>query len=279
MEKDNVSAIKTAFLLLFIITFSLLITGCEINEKYERVVKLSEPFGVATQFEVKTYNGSISIAGVAVGRCDISAKITGKGTTIEDAEKVANSIEIKIEYVDNKFITRIDKPALLEQQYYSIDFDITLPTYTNLELHTHNGSVKTSNVDGNVNSSSHNGSITTENISGSINLSTHNGDINCSDFFGKVYARTHNGSISVDYYSDAFNAIDADIATHNGGIDIKTPDGLSVALDASTHNGSIKTSIPVSVVGEINKKSVRGKIGTGKGNLILRTHNGSILIR
>ena len=278
MRNHCFPAITTTFLLLLITVFLASITGCELNQEHERLVRLSEPFKAGGQFKVRTHNGSITSGGVDAETCNIKAIIIGKGTTIEEAKKVAESIEIHLDHSNGKLITRIDKPKLLEQKFYSINFDITLPLDTSLDLHTHNGSIIVYNINGTVRTVSHNGSIKTERITGSVNLTTHNGDIDCNDFKGNVHARTRNGSIRVDYDRNAFNVLNADIATHNGRIDIQTPDGLSAKLNAITHNGSIKTSLPVMVVGEIDKKNLQGTIGTVRGNLILKTHNGSISI-
>jgi len=70
-----------------------------------------------------------------------------------------------------------------------------------------------------------------------------------------------------------------DIVTHNGDIDFTSPPNFSAKADISTHNGSIRTALPITVVGEVSKRELRGTIGSGEGRLHLETHNGSIKIK
>jgi DUF4097 and DUF4098 domain-containing protein YvlB len=82
------------------------------------------------------------------------------------------------------------------------------------------------------------------------------------------------------YYTGTAPAIcNVSLTTHNGGIDFTAPPSFSAAVEASTHNGSIKTDLPVTVVGEVSKKKLKGTIGTGQGKLHLVTYNGSIRIQ
>jgi DUF4097 and DUF4098 domain-containing protein YvlB len=49
-------------------------------------------------------------------------------------------------------------------------------------------------------------------------------------------------------------------------------------LDASTTNGSIRSDLPVTVSGQINRRSLRGALNGGGPELELETTNGSIQI-
>ena len=112
-----------------------------------------------------------------------------------------------------------------------------------------------------------------------MKLRTHNGGINCKGVTGNVELSTHNGQVNVVYSDDAAPAVNASLTTHNGGVELKTPQGLSAKVEASTHNGSVHTDIPITVVGKVSKKNLVGTIGSGEGKLYLKTHNGSINIK
>ncbi len=260
MEKIRILRAKRISLLICMSVFIFWTSGCDLGEKYQRTIYLSESLESGRQFAAETHNGSIRVTGAQTGVCDVTVRITGRGPTVEDARKVAENINIRLEYSDGRLTTRIDKPARLTQQYYSIDYEIKLPSGTGLEFETHNGSIKV------------------EKLTGPIRVSTHNGGIDCYNVFGNVHAQTHNGGVNVSY-DDKADIIDTNITTHNGSIKINVPDESSAELNASTHNGSIKVSMPVTVIGEIDKNNLRGKIGKGLGSLYLRTHNGSITIR
>jgi len=144
---------------------------------------------------------------------------------------------------------------------------------------THNGSVEITNITGKVDGTTHNGKVTAEKVCGTAELRTHNGSIRCKEISGDTQLKTHNGSVKVYYATTASPTCNVSLITHNGGIDFTAPADFSAAVEASTHNGSIKTDLPITVVGEVSKRKLKGTIGTGQGKLHLVTHNGSIRIQ
>lgn len=251
---------KNACLWILGLTVSICtLAGCDATERFQRTVTLSTALEANRSLEASTHNGAIRVSGIRTGDCELKARITGRGLTVEDARKVAESISIRLASVVDGLAVRVDKPELLKQRYFSIEYDITLPVRTRLDLHTHNGSVTISDIQGEIRSETHNGAIRTDRITGPVHLSTHNG--------------------SVDVLLNGQNRIIADITTHNGSIDLKTPEDVSARMEASTHNGRITVSRPIIMVGDITKSNVRGTIGTGLGRISLRTHNGSITVR
>ena len=255
------------------------IGSCAMRAKYERTVQLSAPLSPGSSFAAQTHNGSITIAGAEVTDCNLTATITARAITEEDAKKLAEQIKIKLEPFGDKLTTKIDKPTFRFNQSVSVSLDVTVPNNTNLELTTHNGAVSITNITGRLNGTTHNGKVTTEQISGSTKLRTHNGSVICRQVSGDTQLKTHNGGIKV-YYSDAAQSVcNISLITYNGGIELATPSSFSGEVDASTHNGSIRTDLPITIVGKVSKNKLTGKIGTGRGNLHLETHNGSIRVR
>ena len=248
-------------MLVFILGVSLSAAGCDVNEKFRKTVTLSKPMEPGKLFEAGTHNGSIRANGNEIDGCEVTATITGRGPTVQDAEKVTDQIQIKLEYSGDRLVAVVDKPEWLEQRYFSIDYKIQLPATTSLDFSTHNGSIRVGK------------------ILGAMSLSTHNGGINCYAVAGKVHAQTHNGSVKIQFDREALSSLNTRISTHNGSIEVTTPGELSAELNASTHNGSIEVLQPVTVTGRVDKTNFRGKMGTGDGLLHLRTHNGGITVR
>jgi len=67
--------------------------------------------------------------------------------------------------------------------------------------------------------------------------------------------------------------------TINGEINLNLPANLSAAVDAQTLNGGINSDFPLNVTTMNGHKSVKGTIGAGGRELMLRTLNGSINLR
>ena len=255
------------------------IGGFGMRAKYERTVQLSSPLSPGSSFEARTHNGSIKIAGADITECNITATITARARTEEDAQKLAERTTVRLESFGDRLIAKIDKPAFLRNQSVSISLDVQVPNESDLELTTHNGSVEITNITGRLNCTTHNGKITAEQVSGIAELHTHNGSVVCRDISGDTRLRTHNGSIKVYYSKAAPSVCDISLITSNGGIEIAMPSSFSGEVDISTHNGSIRTDLPITIVGKISKSKLSGKIGTGQGNLHLETHNGSIRVQ
>ncbi len=259
----------------------LILSGCAISlAKYTRAVQLSAPLSAGSTFAAQTHNGSITIYGADIADCNLTATITARAATEEAAKKLAEKTKITLEPMGNKLTTKIAKPTILRMgQSVAVSLDVQVPDHTSLELKTHNGSVEITNITGKVDGTTHNGKVTAEKVSGTAKLRTHNGSINCQEISGDTQLRTHNGSVKVYYVEGAPPICNVSLITHNGGIDLTAPPNFSAAVEASTHNGSVRTDLPITVVGEVSKRKLKGTIGTGQGKLHLRTHNGSIRIQ
>jgi DUF4097 and DUF4098 domain-containing protein YvlB len=297
MKKANLQKTLVLFLSCFVIVFMGCEDGCEPKAKYERIVTLSAPMAAGSIFEAQTHNGYIDITGDDVTQCSLTAAITGRADTEENAKLLADAVEITLVPSDGRLTAKIEKPTLTACQRIDISLDVTVPGESGANVTTHNGALKIKNLTGQIKVTTHNGKITAEKISGTIELKTHNGDVfckevagdthlqthngslTCEDVSGDINLRTHNGSAKAFYSASATPICSVSMVSHNGGVSITTPPSFSAKVDASTHNGSINTDLPITVEGNITKGKLTGTIGKGEGSLYLETHNGSISIK
>jgi len=122
-----------------------------------------------------------------------------------------------------------------------------------------------------------NGSITATSLSANVNAQTINGSIKISTT-GYAEAKTINGEISARLGDSNWpNALN--FQTINGEINVELPSGLSTSVDAETLNGSFTSDFPLTISTLTSKKHVKGVIGPGGRDLVLRTINGSINLR
>jgi len=230
-------------------------------------------------FGAETHNGSITVTGAEVSDCNLTATIVAQAKTAEEAQELAEKVDIALVPSAGKLEVKITKPDTSGSRSISVNLEAILANRANLHLVTHNGAVKTSGITGDIDGTTHNGSITADGTTGQLKLETHNGKITCSKISGGTFAKTHNGSVDVSYLKTAPSPANISLTTYNGSIDLGTPPNLSAKVVASTHNGSIKTDLPITVSGEIGKTKLQGTIGAGEGKLELETYNGSIRIR
>ena len=239
---------------------------------------LSESMQPRSLFTAQTHNGAIKLTGTETALCDLTATITARADTQENAQKLAEAVNVKLQPTNNGLKFVIEKPSPLVNKYVGVAIEGTLPNKADLDLTTHNGAVDLAGIAGNIKATTHNGAVTCQNTSGSSNLTTHNGKITCSEVAGDLQLKTHNGGIKAVYSSTATPPKSIDAVTHNGSILLQPPASFTGKVDLSTHNGSISSSLPITISGEMSKISIKGNIVTGEGKLRLETHNGSIKI-
>ena len=242
--------------------------------KYERTVQLSAALSPGSTLAAKTHNGSIAIDGARVADCNLTATISTRAATAEEARRLAENTKIRLQRFGNKLTVKIDKPWLWTNQV-SVSLDAKVPHQTNLELLTHNGTVGIADIGGRINVTTYNGDVTSEKLSGTTKVETHNGSITCKDISGDARLITHNGGVRMYCSEAARSDCEISIVTHNGGIEFAAPSDFSAKLDASASNGSVSTDLPVSV----SRSRLKGDIGAGQGKLRLESHNGSIRIQ
>ncbi|MFB0525622.1 MAG: DUF4097 family beta strand repeat-containing protein [Phycisphaerae bacterium] len=256
----------TNFGLVFSLCLSVLFSGCCISigdvfkAKYKKTEHASVPITDTTELEIETDVGSITVTGAEVSDCNITAEITVKARTKEKARELAEEVKIEVKPSGDKLSIKVKKPAALKSRSLVVDFKVTAPKQLNLNCSTHVGTVKTSD------------------LKGQIKASANVGSIICNQVVTDLDLKANVGSIKVRYSDAAAAACNADIATNVGSIEFAGPPGLSAQLDASTNVGSIKTDKPVTVVGKVGK-SIKGTIGSGQGTVRLRTNVGSIEIK
>ena len=262
-----------------LLCMTLLAAGCSMRAKYQRTVQLSAPMSAGSTFSAQTHNGSITTNGADVADCNVVATITARAATEEEAQELAEQVEISLEPSGDTLTAKIKKPIRLVNKSVAVSLHVVVPGQTNLELVTHNGAVSIADITGDVRATTHNGKVTTERVSGSTVLETHNGSITVRQTSGDANLKTHNGSVKAFYVESAEPVSDISIVTSNGSIELQAPPDLSARIEASTHNGSINTDLPITLTGKVSKSRLVGTIGSGEGSLRLETHNGSIRIR
>ncbi|MHC5093102.1 MAG: DUF4097 family beta strand repeat-containing protein [Planctomycetota bacterium] len=277
------------------------IVGCVINlgsynAKFDRVVELSEVLGADSKLSAQTSNGSINVTGTEMELCTITATINARSFTVEEAQLLAEQTDVRLEQTPEGLQTVIDRPKKKNRESISVQFEISVPRKTTLELRTSNGEIRVSSIEKAIDTQTSNGKIEITDVTGTVtahtsngrvtvtqanaerfDLQTSNGAITCEAITGDMKASTSNGAIDVKYASDAAPATNIHLSTSNGGISVTTPKDYSAQVDASTSNSKIHTNIPITLKGQLGKK-VKGTIGKGEGRLYLKTSNGSINI-
>jgi DUF4097 and DUF4098 domain-containing protein YvlB len=196
---------QTIFVSILCLSGLLFQTGCDFRfgcwpqAKYEITIERQTPLPDGSTLVAKTSHGSVTVTGADVAECTVIAEICGRAPTKEEAQELAEQVEIEFEAVGKTMTVKADKPKTGNNRSISISYTITVPKRTHLECSSSYGAIKVTDIDGNVSGKTSSGSITVENIEGSANLDTSYGSVTCRHITGdNIVATSSSGSINAE---------------------------------------------------------------------------------
>ena len=147
-----------------------------------------------------------------------------------------------------------------------------------VEIRTGNGDVRIVLTAGKVEVTSGNGDLEIDGATGPVRASTGNGRVDVSTSTGPVNVRTGNGAIDVRMKTLAESG-DMSFVTGNGSVTVALPETFNGEFEANTGHGDFRSDFPITLVGRINPRRVRGTIGTGGRLITMSSGNGRIELR
>jgi DUF4097 and DUF4098 domain-containing protein YvlB len=256
---------------------ALAVDGCKnlvcdwSGAKYQRIVLCQAPLEADSTLVAETKSGSISVAGGDVADCNVIATICVRAATEQQAQEIAEQVEIQLERADKTLTVKAREPAEKSKCAISISYNITVPRQTNIECASLYGAIKIANISGNATGKTGSGSITAENVEGSAQLNTSYGSIACKDVSGenirlksgsgKITAENIKGSAQIDTNYGSITCKDFS----GGNIRLKSSSGEIKLLKASFGDCDVRTSYGSIVSDEVTGKLV--KLGSGSGNI------------
>lgn len=171
-----------------------------------------------------------------------------------------------------------------------------------VRAHAASGSIRCSDIaQGKVDcdTASGNVSLTRALAIGSCNLRTASGSVKAIEVEAKsIHLKTASGGVTADRVTCASlnghsssgsvranftpatpGNLNADLSTHSGSVCVNLPPDFAGHIDVGTHSGSVHVDRPFTIQGKINKRSIRGEIGTGSGRLHAHTSSGSVTVK
>ncbi len=120
-----------------------------------------------------------------------------------------------------------------------------------------------------------NGGIVLTGMRGPVNAETVNGGIKARDLGGDARLHTVNGGL-VATFSHVAPTAKLELETVNGGVKVTLPAATDAEIHGSVVNGRIHSDLPLTVKGEISKRSLRATLGDGGARIRAATVNGSV---
>jgi DUF4097 and DUF4098 domain-containing protein YvlB len=261
------------------IGFSILsfaaISGCYVQlggcnqAKYERTVSRQAPCEAGSTLDVVTQSGSIAITGADTNECRVTAKIVAYAPTEEEAQELAEQVEIRLDASGDTLKVRADQPHLTNNRSIAVSFEITAPRRLNVLCQSDYGSLSATNLKGAIKGKTSSGSIKTEQIEGPLDLDTSYGSIDCKSSAGPTtLLRSSSGSITAtDLKGEAkFVTSYGNITceTFSGtGLDLKTDSGKIAISNASFRNCLANTAYGSVVCNHLKGDSIKLRSSSG----------------
>jgi hypothetical protein len=209
------------------------------------------------QLSVSGKNDGIEVIGEEREDIALEARVIAQDTDRDAALSLAREVKI----ITSGTI-HAEGPTMwgLSRRSWSVNYRLHVPRHLAAELHTENGGISITNVDG------------------VINAETTNGGLTLNDLGGDVHATTVNGGLDVRLDGNQWRGAGLSAKSTNGGVSVQAPDHYSAHLVAETVNGGVSVGFPITVQGKINRSSIDTNIGQGGPTLHFHTVNGGVSI-
>ena len=286
-----------------VFTAGSLLSGCVVVDSQGHINREEKRFTLtgAPDLRLTTYDGAIEIRSGEDAKTVI-VEIEKRGATREALE----SVKVDAKQDGNRIDIEVRKPAH-EVVFFGIGhitpsakLIVSMPRDGNvtaksgdgsiriervrgrLELRTGDGSVHGNDIGGQITVSTGDGSVTLDSTDGDVDVDTGDGSVRAEGKLTTVKLHTGDGSVTLRAESGSTMKDDWSISTGDGGVNVSVPPDFSAELDAHSSGGSVRSEFKIdgeSGDHESDRRSVRGRIGSGGRTLKIRTGDGSIRIK
>ncbi len=266
MRKALIAKIGLCIALAFTITSAGCIVvvgggqGDHLRGEAKRTDQLTAPAAGLSTLKVASNVGAIKLEAAETTDVRITADITVKARTDEQAEALLEEVHVSAEPSGDKLVIKADKPSGFGHNQLTVDFTIVAPAGLRIDCTTNVGDIRVSDF--------------TSRVEGRTDVGT----ITCTGLRDGISLHTNVGDIKAAYAADAPAALDVGASTNVGNIDFTGPSQISASLTAASNVGDIHAQRPITVSGSLGK-SVKASLGDAEGKVDLRTNVGSITIR
>lgn len=200
-------------------------------------------------------SGGVAFYGGDRSEVKVVALIQANADDDNQAETLAKQIRINT----NGGRISAEGPSSHPRSWWSVSYEIYVPTRSNLEAVTQNGGVSAEDVEGDLDFQATNGGIRVVNVG------------------GDVHGETANGGVSATLSGSSWRGKGLDLRTMNGGVSLTIPRGYNARLETGTTNGGMRIDFPITLQGLIDKR-INTQLGTGGPLVRVVTTNGGVRI-
>jgi hypothetical protein len=207
------------------------------------------------RLNIQNLNGSIEVIGEDRSDVYLEARVSARAHSQSDAQSLLHQITIQ-----TGGIIEAKGPHTSGSTNWSVSYKLRVPHRLAADLHTMNGSLSLTALDGNLKAETTNGSLKIDQLAGDVHVST------------------TNGSIKANLAGSSWQGTGLSARTTNGAVSVSVPHSYSAHLVASTTNGGTSISLPGVDQAGVHRREIDTTLGSGGPTLSFETTNGGVSI-
>ncbi|UCD62921.1 MAG: DUF4097 family beta strand repeat protein [Candidatus Zixiibacteriota bacterium] len=276
--------------------------GTEYTFDFQRTIDVSEP----VVLKLTAAKGNITVTGGDDDRVVIEAVKTVRASNHDEAQEVADHIEIKVRHSDHEVVVETNYLRMVNRSrsfwskllgtggsnsFGSVHYRITVPTRTSVSILSTEAEVTVSSIEGETLIENTTGSIRGEYLFGPVTVIQSTGDIDLQWIEGDIRLKSTSSEISIIQVKGAIDLStsagtvfvrteldspkDYFVQTTSGSITFSVPGRSSGVLDIETDSGEIRTQLPVTIR-SVSRKRLVGEFGNGGPVVSLSSVTGDV---
>ncbi len=300
MNKHRTIFILTAILILLM---AIPASAEEHTFQYQKIVEVTE----AVDLELTLATGKVEIFSVADDRVIIEAIKRVRAVDYDEAEEVADHIEIRTDVIGStiKVSTNYLKLGARKKSFWGklfgsasdsygdVDYRISLPWTHSIKIMAMQSDITLSNIEGAIDINNAAGSIRGEFLSGTVTVSQPSGTIDLQWVEGDIRVSSNSGHVNIvqlagsldlttstgriDVRSELDSPRDFFVETTTGEITLTVPESSSGLLVIETESGNIASEMPLAIKSTARHRLV-GEFGAGGPKVTLSSSSGDVTV-
>lgn len=244
-------------------------------------------------------SGEVTVTGGDVETVQVKAVKTAYDSTQARADEEVKTIKFTIEQSGNNITIKYELPKSMNfsNNVNTVDFIITVPNETTVDVDTNFGEVSVANTIGNVEIKNDFGDVTLENIEGALSAQTNSGEVKAtsivagsenidlsSDFGDITLEKASGADITLNSNSGVIRLIEVratgDVVTKTDFGDTKFENGSADSLNIETNSGKVSL-VKLKISKELKVDNDFGEIELDQataGSYDLHTNSGGITV-
>ena len=260
--------LKTLYIVSILLSSVITLEAAEYTYENQKIIDIVEPVTI----NLNMFKGKVTVIGNQSGNVIIEAVKIVRASNSDEAEEVADHIEVKVSLDGNhieiatNYLKMISRSKSFwnkflgtsgAEAYGSVEYFISVPPQTSISIAGMETVIEISSLEGNIEIKNSSGSFHAEYIFGAVTVSQPIGNIFLDWIEGDIRIKSNSSNIRIKQVKGAI-----DLATYSGEVRIETELDTPKDYYIETTSGQIIFSVPSLATGQLNIETETGKIAT-----------------